>query len=105
MKKESLSKKEPEFKNLKNSQPIYTVKMRKYVLERTPRMRPDNHSINLLPIDLISHLGRSQDGTIELFRYQFASPFQKREPMASEITSAGTSRGPEGMAVSSYSRG
>lgn len=35
--------------------------MRKHVLERTPRVWLDNHPIKRLPLDLISHLNRSQD--------------------------------------------
>lgn len=85
--------------------------MRKPVLERTPRMRLDKHSIKRLPMGLVSCLGKSQDGTIELFNYDYALSFGKGNLKAPQIImAAATSRGPEctgpeGKAVSSSFRG
>lgn len=96
MQKEWLSKKILELKDLKNSQPISVVKMRKCVLKRKSGMGLDHHSLNPFPMHLISHRSRSQDDAIELFSYQSALPFKKREPVASEFTRAATpTTGPE----------
>jgi len=54
--KKVLNKKEPEFEDLENSQPIHNIKTEKVYLERTPRMWLDNHSIKRLPMDLNSQL-------------------------------------------------
>ena len=50
-----LSKEELELKGWETSQ-----KMRKQVLERTPRVWLDDHSIKKLPVILINNLSRSQ---------------------------------------------
>lgn len=96
MQKELLSKKILELKDLKNSQPICIVKMRKYVLERKPGMGLGHHSLNPFPMNLFSHLSGSQDEAIELVSYQSALPFKKRGPVASEFNRAASpTTGPE----------
>lgn len=74
-------------------------------------MRKYVQSLNPFPMHLISHLSRSQDEAIELFSYQPALPFKKRDPLASEITRAATPTTgpehtvPEGKAASTHFRG
>ena len=53
--KELISKKELELKGWEKSQ-----KMRKQVLERTPRVWLDDHSVKKLPVILMNNLSRSQ---------------------------------------------
>lgn len=46
--KERLAKRKAELEDLGSSQPIYIAKIRKLVLERTPSVWLDNHSIRRL---------------------------------------------------------
>lgn len=79
-----LSMKEPEPKDLEKLSAHLYCKKWKHLLESTPRMWLDSHSVNRLLVSLISCLfGRSQDEAVESFGYEYALSFKKREPESS----------------------